>query len=102
MIDSSDGGVRAAEIERCAAIQTQDFRQLETLLHPSMIHVHTRGNQDARESYLKYLAEIVEILEATRGMQIWVREAGTWRQVGFQATPIGAAPPPIRSDDTPK
>jgi len=67
MTDKRTDEVIAAESERCAAIRAQDFRKLEILLHPSMIHVHTRGNQDTRESYLKYLAEVVEILDVTRG-----------------------------------
>ena len=133
MIDGRIDEVLAAESERCAAIRTQDFGKLAALLHPSMIHVHTRGNQDTRESHLKYPAEVVEILDVKRGelkvfiygdcavmtgrqynsararesepivnieaqaMQIWVREEGRWRQVAFQATPIGTPPPRIQA-----
>jgi len=131
MIDNVAKEVLAAEFERCAAIRAQDFDKLAMLLHPSLVHVHARGNQDTRESYLKYLAQVVEILDVRRGnlsvsvygdcavmtgrqyntarargaepvltieaqaMQVWVREEGTWRQVAFQATPIGIPPPPI-------
>ena len=67
MIDNRADEVLAAEAARCAAIRAQDFDRLAKLLHPSLIHVHTRGNQDTRESYMKYLAEVVEILDVKRG-----------------------------------
>jgi hypothetical protein len=123
--------VLAAESARSAAIRSQNFSELAKLLHPALIHVHGRGNQDTRESYLKYLTDVVEILDIQRGdlkvliygdcavmsgrqintarargttepiltieaqtMQVWFREDGTWRQVAFQATPIGTPPPP--------
>jgi ketosteroid isomerase-like protein len=131
MIDNRVDEVLAAETERCAAIRAQDFDSLRKLLHPSLVHVHTRGNQDTRESYLKYLAEVVEMLDIKRealsvsiygdcavmtgrlyntvrargtervgsveaqAMQVWLREEGMWRQVAFQATPIGNPPPQI-------
>jgi ketosteroid isomerase-like protein len=131
MITDNAKEVLAAEFERCAAIRAQDFERLAMLLHPSLVHVHARGNQDSRESYLKYLAQVVEILDVRRGdlsvsvygdcavmtgrqyntarargaesvltveaqvMQIWLREEESWRQVAFQATPIGKPPPPI-------
>lgn len=123
--------VLAAETARCAAIRSQNFVELAKLLHPSLIHVHGRGNQDTRDSYIKYLTDTVEILDVQRGelavsiygdsavmsgrqintarargtepvvtieaqtMQVWFRENGAWRQVAFQATPIGAPPPSI-------
>jgi hypothetical protein len=59
--------LRLAEFERCSAIKTQDFEKLENLMHTSLIHVHTRGNQDTRESYLRYLSEVIEILDVRRG-----------------------------------
>jgi ketosteroid isomerase-like protein len=67
MPDTRINEVLAAESARCAAIRTQDFESLAALLHPSLVHVHTRGNQDTRESYLKYLKEVIEILDITRG-----------------------------------
>jgi hypothetical protein len=133
MIDDRGTEVLAAETERCAAIRAQDYGRLTTLLHPSLIHVHTRGNEDTRDSYLKYLAEVVEILDVRRGelkvgvygssavmtgrqfntarargadltitveaqvMQVWVLEGRAWRMVAFQATPIGAPPPPVQA-----
>jgi ketosteroid isomerase-like protein len=131
MIDNRANEVLAVETERCAAIRAQDFDKLRMLLHPSLVHFHARGNQDGRESYMKYLAQVVEILDVRRGdlsvsvyrdcavmtgrqyntarargaepvltieaqvMQVWLREEETWRQVAFQATPIGDPPPPI-------
>ena len=67
MADNRINEVLAAESARCAAIRAQDFTKLAALLHPSLIHVHTRGNQDTHESYLKYLREVIEILDITRG-----------------------------------
>jgi ketosteroid isomerase-like protein len=130
MIDNRTDDVLAAESERCAAIRAQNFDRLGRLFHPAMIHVHTRGNQDTRESYLNYLAEVLEILDVKRGelkvsfygdcavmtgrqyntarargtepivtieaqvIQVWVNEQGVWRQVAFQASPVGAPPLP--------
>jgi ketosteroid isomerase-like protein len=131
MNDQTIDAVLAAETARCAAIRSQDFSQLTMLLHPSLTHVHARGNQDTRESYIKYLREVIEILDVKREdlkvsiygdcavmtgrqintararraepiltiesqtMQVWFREEGRWRQVAFQATPIGTPPPPV-------
>ena len=67
MIDSGDAAaVLAAEQRRCEFIKAHDYAALRELLHPDLIHVHTRGNQDSRESYLKYIAEVIEILDVTR------------------------------------
>jgi ketosteroid isomerase-like protein len=67
MTNDNVEGLRVAEFARCSAIKAQDFEKLQTLMHPSLIHVHTRGNQDTRESYLKYLSEVIEILDVRRG-----------------------------------
>jgi Domain of unknown function (DUF4440) len=67
MPDSRTKEVLAAESARCTAIRTQDFESLALLLHPSLIHVHTRGNEDTYESYLKYLRDVIEILDIKRG-----------------------------------
>jgi hypothetical protein len=50
------------EQRRCDAIAAGDETTLRTLLSPTLIHVHTRGNQDFLESYLEYLARTIEIL----------------------------------------
>jgi hypothetical protein len=55
-----------SEQRRCDYISLQDFGALGELLHPDLVHVHTRGNQDTRESYLKYVTEVIEILEVER------------------------------------
>jgi hypothetical protein len=47
--------VTRAENERCRCIAEQDFPALRKLLSSRLIHVHTRGNQDTRDSYLDYL-----------------------------------------------
>jgi hypothetical protein len=131
MIENDVDALMAAESERCAAIRDQDYARLGKLLHPTLVHVHTRGNQDTRESYLKYLTDVLEIFDVTREnlnvtvyddcavmtgrqintarlrgteswgqveaqvMQVWVKGEGGWKQVAFQATPVGGSPPAI-------
>jgi ketosteroid isomerase-like protein len=123
----------ALESERCRHIVSQDYSALEKLLSSQLVHTHTRGNQDTRESYLRYLSTIVEILDLRREglhlqwigdgtaimhgkqtnrarlrgkteevhveaqvIQVWTKESdGCWRQVAFQATPLGAPPPAV-------
>lgn len=126
--------VTALENERCRCIVAQDFPALRNLLSSRLIHVHTRGNQDTRDSYLDYLLDRVEILDLRREnlqiqiigesaavmhgkqinrarlrgktdevsveaqvMQVWAREDdGAWRQLAFQATPLGQPPPAVQ------
>jgi uncharacterized protein DUF4440 len=54
------------ERQRCDAIARSDIRTLRGLLSPTLIHVHTRGNQDSLESYLDYLSTTVEIIDVER------------------------------------
>ena len=56
----------ALEQDRCRLIVEQDFSGLSNLLSDSLIHTHTRGNTDGKESYLRYAAEVVEILDLRR------------------------------------
>jgi ketosteroid isomerase-like protein len=58
--------VLAAERNRCDLIRKQDYAALGRLLHADLVHVHTRGNQDTRDSYLRYIAEVIEILDVER------------------------------------
>jgi hypothetical protein len=58
--------VMESEQRRCDYIRLGDYSALGELLHPDLVHVHTRGNQDTRESYLKYVTEVIEILEVER------------------------------------
>jgi ketosteroid isomerase-like protein len=58
--------ILALENERCEAIVAQDWERLGALLSPSLIHTHTRGNSDSRESYLAYVNGAVEILALRR------------------------------------
>jgi ketosteroid isomerase-like protein len=121
------------ENTRCRLIVSQDFAALRDLLSAQLIHTHTRGNQDTRETYLDYLSRVVEILDlqrenlrvqwigeqtavmhgkqtnrarlrgkteevhvAAQVIQVWTQEAdGHWRQVAFQATPLGPPPPAV-------
>jgi hypothetical protein len=55
-----------SEQRRCDYIRLGDYAALGELLHPDLVHVHTRGNQDTRESYLKYVTEVIEILKVER------------------------------------
>jgi ketosteroid isomerase-like protein len=131
--DELTATLMALEHERCRHIVSQDFSALKQLLSSQLVHTHTRGNQDTRETYLHYLSTIVEILDLRRDglhlqwigdgtaimhgkqtnrvrlrgktdevqvqaqvIQVWTREAdGYWRQVAFQATPLGAPPPAV-------
>lgn len=54
------------EQERCRCIVDQDLGTLRELLSPALVHTHTRGNTDDRESYLRYLRDTVEILDLRR------------------------------------
>lgn len=56
----------ALEDERCRAIVAQDWMRLRELLSPALVHTHTRGNVDGRDSYLRYAAETIEILDLRR------------------------------------
>lgn len=58
--------VTALEKERCRCIVEQDFERLRELLSPSLVHTHTRGNVDDRDSYLRYAQHVVEILDLQR------------------------------------
>lgn len=58
--------VTGREQERCRCIVEQDFEALRELLSPALIHTHTRGNTDDRDSYLRYAREVVEILDLQR------------------------------------
>jgi len=54
------------ESARCRHIVMQEFDALRELLSSELIHTHTRGNQDTRDSYLEYLRKVVEILDLRR------------------------------------
>jgi hypothetical protein len=132
--DNLTAMLMALESERCRHIVSQDYPALSRLLSSQLIHTHTRGNQDTRESYLHYLSTIVEILDLRRDglqvqwigtttaimhgkqtnrarlrgktdevqvaaqvIQVWTQESdGCWRQVAFQATPLGPPPPAVQ------
>ncbi len=55
---------REQECRRC--IVEQDLDALRELLSPALIHTHTRGNTDDRDSYLRYAHDVVEILDLQR------------------------------------
>jgi ketosteroid isomerase-like protein len=56
----------ALEEERCRCIVEQNYQRLGELLSPSLIHTHTRGNVDTRESYLAFVSGVIESLELRR------------------------------------
>ena len=56
----------ALEEERCRCIVEQDYQRLRELLSPALIHTHTRGNVDTRESYLAFVSGVIESLELRR------------------------------------
>jgi ketosteroid isomerase-like protein len=58
--------LKALEAERCRCIVEQNYTRLGELLSASLIHTHTRGNVDTRESYLAYVGGVIESLELRR------------------------------------
>lgn len=58
--------VLALEDERCRCIVEQRFDRLRELLSDKLVHTHTRGNFDDRDSYLAYVAGVIESLELRR------------------------------------
>ena len=60
------GIVTALEHERCRCVVAEDFDTLRNLLSAALIHTHTRGNVDSRDSYLRYAQEVVRILDLKR------------------------------------
>lgn len=56
----------ALEEERCRCIVEQNYQRLRELLSPALIHTHTRGNVDTRESYLAFVSGVIESLELRR------------------------------------
>jgi ketosteroid isomerase-like protein len=58
--------LNALEDERCRCVVAQDYVRLRELLSPSLIHTHTRGNVDTRESYLAFVSGAIESLEMRR------------------------------------
>lgn len=63
---SIEDQLRALEAQRCRCIVEQDFERLGELLSASLIHTHTRGNVDTRDSYLAYVGGFIESLELRR------------------------------------
>lgn len=127
--------ILALEDERCRCIVEQRFDRLRELLSADLVHTHTRGNADSRDSYMAYISGVIESLDLRREdlrvipagsdaavlhgkqintvrrrggqhealtveatvVQVFAREGdGQWRMVAFQATPLGAPPPPIQ------
>lgn len=63
----------AREHERCRCVVEEDFEALRDLLSPALVHTHTRGNVDDRDSYLRYAREVVQILALRReGLRVIV------------------------------
>jgi ketosteroid isomerase-like protein len=61
----------ALEAERCRCIVEQNYQRLGELLSPALIHTHTRGNVDTRESYLAFVSGAIESLALRReGLQV--------------------------------
>ena len=58
--------LKTLEAERCRCIVEQNYERLGELLSPSLIHTHTRGNVDTRDSYLAFVSGVIESLELRR------------------------------------
>lgn len=56
----------ALEAERGRCLCEQRFDRLRELLSERLIHTHTRGNSDDRESYLKFVSGVIRNLGVER------------------------------------
>jgi Domain of unknown function (DUF4440) len=109
--------VRRAERERCRAISEQDWPALERVLANDLTHTHMQGRVDDREALLENLrrrprtvrrSELMVRVYGTvavmngrqyldmgdgeienEAIQVWYRSEHGWRQVAFQASPVG-------------
>lgn len=63
------------EAERGQCLTNQNFDRLRELLSAQLIHTHTRGNADDRESYLRFVSTVI-------------RNLGVERQ-GLRVVPLG-------------
>jgi hypothetical protein len=109
--------VRQAERERCRAISEQDWPALERLLADDLTHTHMQGRVDDRAAMLENLrrrprtvrrGELrvrlyrdVAVMNGRQyldmgdgeieneAIQVWHRSEDGWRQVAFQASPVG-------------
>jgi ketosteroid isomerase-like protein len=109
--------VRRAERERCRAISEQDWPALERVLADDLTHTHMQGRVDDKPALLENLrrrprtvrrgeltvrvyGEVAVIngrqyLDMGDGeteneaIQVWQRNEDGWRQVAFQASPVG-------------
>lgn len=56
----------ALEAERGRCLVEQRFDRLRELLSTRLIHTHTRGNADDRESYLAFVSGVIQTLSSHR------------------------------------
>lgn len=66
MPEAIEQRVLALEQERCRCIVEQRFDRLRELLSERLVHTHTRGNVDNRDSYLGFIGGVIESLELRR------------------------------------
>ncbi len=66
MSDALVQHVLALEDERCRCIVEQRFDRLRELLSERLVHTHTRGNVDTRDSYLAFVGGVIESLALRR------------------------------------
>jgi hypothetical protein len=66
MSEAIEHPVLALEQERCRCIVEQRFDRLRELLSERLVHTHTRGNVDTRDSYLAFISATIESLELRR------------------------------------
>lgn len=67
----------ALERERGRCIVAEDTAALRELLSERLVHTHTRGNSDDRESYLAFVTGLIQVLDVQR--------------VGLRVIPLGDA-----------
>jgi hypothetical protein len=109
--------VRWAERERCRAISEQDWPALDRVLADDLTHTHMQGRVDDKlalfenlrrrprtvrrgELMVRVYGEVAvmngrQYLDTGDGeteneaIQVWHRSEDGWRQVAFQASPVG-------------
>lgn len=64
--DDAVNELLAAEQRRSDALTGQYFARLGSMLSHDLVHVHARGNQDTRDTYLHFVSQVIEVLEVQR------------------------------------
>jgi hypothetical protein len=89
----------AREEQRWAALISNDFEALDSLVHASLTYTHSNAAVDTKESWIRSVTsgfvdyrsverEDVEITIVARFTAVWVNEDDRWQFYAWQNTPI--------------